>query len=105
MLFTDTIIEMFILSAHMRLLKRFLLLLAVYSLLRVGFYFYHLDLYQQFNRGEILTSFLLGIRFDLAGICLLNIPSLLLLLIPSVNSKVERSLFVIVNLIDRKSVV
>jgi phosphoglycerol transferase MdoB-like AlkP superfamily enzyme len=88
--------------AHTRLLKRFLFLLFIYSLLRLGFYFYHLNIYKQFTSGELLTSFLLGIRFDVAGILLMNLSILLLALIPSDNSKFlkfERWLFVVVNML------
>lgn len=82
----------------LRLLKRFLFLLIPYSLLRVGFYFYHLNIYKQFKQDEIFESFLLGIRFDVAALCLINIPIILLALIPSKKiQKFERLLFVILN--------
>lgn len=87
-------------SFHARLLKRFLLLLIPYTLLRIGFYLYHLNLYREFSRDDILTSLLLGIRFDIAGICLLNVLIIFLSLIPSNNSKFltfERGLFAFVN--------
>lgn len=85
---------------HMRFLKRFLFLLIPYSLLRVGFYFYHRDIYQHFDFSEILTSFLIGVRFDIAAICLINIPVILLSLIPSNHPlfiKFERLLFTLIN--------
>ena len=91
---------MFLIDRHTRLLKRFFFLLIPYSLLRIGFYFYHLDIYKHFNQDEIFQSFLLGVRFDIAAICLLNIPILLLTLIPSKNSKFiffERFIFVFIN--------
>lgn len=85
---------------HMRFLKRFLFLLIPYSFLRIGFYFYHRDIYQHFDFSEILTSFLIGIRFDIAAICLINIPIILLSLIPSNHPlfiKFERLLFTLIN--------
>lgn len=88
-------------SSHIRLIKRFLFLLIPYSLLRIGFYFYHSNLYKDFSFGDILTSFLLGIRFDIAAICLLNIFIVLLSLIPTTNSKFfkfDRLLFVFLNM-------
>jgi phosphoglycerol transferase MdoB-like AlkP superfamily enzyme len=91
---------MFFTSQHKRLLKRILFLLIPYSLLRVGFYFYHLETYKQFPQEEIFESFLYGIRFDLAAICLVNIFIILLSLIPSINPKFlkfERVLFAFVN--------
>jgi phosphoglycerol transferase MdoB-like AlkP superfamily enzyme len=93
---------MYFVPAHMRFLKRFLFLLVIYTLIRVGFYFYHLSIYKQFMQDEIFTSFLLGIRFDVAGILLLNLLILFLALIPSTNSKFlnfERWLFVVINIL------
>lgn len=93
---------MYFVPSHTRFLKRFLFLLLIYSLLRVGFYFYHLNIYKQFTSDEILTSFLLGIRFDVAGILLMNLSIVFLSLIPSNYPKFlkfERWLFVLVNMI------
>ena len=91
---------MFLVQRHMRLFKRFLFLLVPYSLIRVGFYFYHLNIYKHFNQNDIFESLLLGLRFDVSAICLLNIPSIVLALIPSKNSRFlffERILFIVVN--------
>jgi phosphoglycerol transferase MdoB-like AlkP superfamily enzyme len=82
------------------LFKRLSLLLLPYSLLRLGFYFYHLDIYKQFQVEEIFKSFLLGIRFDVAAILLLNLSIILLALFPSENTKFlkfERLIFTIIN--------
>lgn len=90
----------FLVERHTRLIKRFFFLFLTYSLLRIGFYFYHLNVYKHFHQDEIFQSFILGFRFDIAAICLLNIPSILLSLIPSKNSKFvffERVLFVFIN--------
>jgi phosphoglycerol transferase MdoB-like AlkP superfamily enzyme len=87
-------------SHQIRLLKRFIFLLIPYSLLRIGFYFYHLNIYKQFTQNEIFHSFLLGIRFDIAAIILVNIPVILLSLIPIYNHiflKFERFLFILLN--------
>jgi len=92
--------QMYLVDSHFRLLKRFLFLLVPYTLLRIGFYFYHLDIYKHFTQDDIFTSFILGLRFDVAAILLLNIPIILLSLIPSKNSKLisfERFLFVAIN--------
>jgi phosphoglycerol transferase MdoB-like AlkP superfamily enzyme len=91
---------MYLLASNSRLIKRFLFLLIPFTLLRLGFYFYHLDIYNFFSPLEILTSFLLGLRFDLAAILLLNSPVILISLIPSKNSRLlflERSLFAFLN--------
>ncbi|MES2526857.1 MAG: LTA synthase family protein [Bdellovibrionota bacterium] len=85
---------------HARLLKRFSFLLVCYSLIRIGFYFYHLNIYKQFHQEDILESFLLGIRFDVAAICLVNAPVILLGLFPWRNrfyQGFERFIFVFLN--------
>lgn len=93
---------MFFLNQHIRLFKRFLFLLVPYSLLRVGFYFYHLSIYRQYSQDQVFESFLLGLRFDLAAICLLNVPVVLLNLIPLTGrgiQRIERILFVLINFV------
>jgi len=69
-------------------------------LLRIGFYFYHINIYKQFTQDEIFQSFLLGIRFDVAAILLVNAVIVLLSFIPSFNHiflKFERLLFILLN--------
>lgn len=68
--------------------------------MRIGFYFYHLNIYKHFTQEEIFESFLLGVRFDVAAILLVNVPVILLSLIPSYNKKflgLERALFIFLN--------
>ncbi len=92
--------NMFLLDRHNRLLKRFLVLLITYSFLRIGYYFYHLNVYRYFTQDEIFQSFFLGIRFDIAAICLLNIPIIILALFQGKNSKLiffERLFFIVIN--------
>lgn len=87
---------------HKRLFKRFLFLLIPYSILRIGFYLYHSNIYKQFDQREIFTSLLLGIRFDVAAIIILNLFIIILALIPSEKSqflKVERIIFSVMNTI------
>lgn len=92
--------EMFLSTFHVRLLKRFSFLLVCYSFIRIGFYFYHLNIYKQFHQKEIMLSFLLGIRFDIAAICIVNAPVILLGFLPTrdkLYQAVERFLFVFLN--------
>ena len=84
-------------APQVRLLKRLLFLLIPYSILRVGFYFYHLNIYKQFTQDEIFQSFLLGIRFDVAAICLLNLPLILLSCFSWIKERMERILFIFIN--------
>jgi len=90
-----------LLTAHqIRLIKRLLFLLIPYSLLRVGFYFYHLNIYKHFTQEEIFESFLLGVRFDIAAILLVNAIPLLLSFFSTFNHKFltfERTLFIVLN--------
>jgi phosphoglycerol transferase MdoB-like AlkP superfamily enzyme len=85
---------------QIRLLKRLLFLLIPYSLLRVGFYFYHLSIYKQFTQEEIFESFLMGVRFDIAAIVLVNAVPILLSFIQTFNHRFitfERILFIFLN--------
>lgn len=87
-------------SFQRRLIKRFLFLLIPYSLLRIGFYFYHLSLYRQFNQTEIFQSFLLGVRFDVAAIFILNFPFVLISFFSFKDRwpiNLERFFFVVIN--------
>src|SRR6185312_8435892 len=63
-------------------LKRLLLLLGIYSLLRFLFLVFNYQEFSEANFSDILLVFLWGIRFDLSSICLINSPILLLSLLP-----------------------
>jgi phosphoglycerol transferase MdoB-like AlkP superfamily enzyme len=71
-------------AEFLRLLaRRFLLLLGAYLLLRLGFYWANRATFQEAEAGQVLLAFWHGFRFDVAGLLLLNIPFLLLSLVPS----------------------
>ncbi len=85
---------------HIRLFKRLTFLLVPYTLLRIGFCFYHYNIYKEFSAEELFYSFFLGLRFDFAAICLLNVAIVLLALIPSGHQRFlvgERVVFTFVN--------
>lgn len=87
-------------SFHKRFLKRFIILLPFYSLIRLGFFLFHRDSYQVHTISEVLTSFIHGVRFDIAALCLVNAPLLLLSFISSTKKSFitfERFLFVFLN--------
>jgi phosphoglycerol transferase MdoB-like AlkP superfamily enzyme len=91
---------LFFTSEQSRLLKRFSLLMLIYSLLRIGFYFYHLPTYRLFTQEDIFQSFLIGIRFDIAAILLVNTPVIILSFISTQNPTFlffERLLFILLN--------
>lgn len=91
----------FIGNNQVRLIKRMFFLLIIYSLVRIGFYQYHINIYHHFSWDEILQSLILGIRFDIAGIILVNIPvvffSFINLYSKGLFEKIERILFVVLN--------
>ncbi len=60
----------------------FLFMLVVYTALRIGFYFYNSDFYQDENSDQIINAFFYGIRFDLAALLMINLPVLILFNLP-----------------------
>lgn len=68
----------------------------------MGFYFYHLNIYKQFTQEEIFESLLMGVRFDIAAIILMNAVVILLAQYPGKNPKFitfERVTYTVVNMI------
>ena len=57
-------------------------LLGIYTILRVGFYISHIEVFKNIETNEILWSFARGVRFDLSAIALTNGLFILLYLIP-----------------------
>lgn len=58
------------------MLLSMLALLAMFSLSRMGLYWYNADLASTLSRTEVLTSFGIGVRFDLMVVCILSLPLL-----------------------------
>ncbi|MBX0290258.1 LTA synthase family protein [Hymenobacter sp. HSC-4F20] len=65
------------------LLRRFALLLGLYTILRLGFYWANYAVFQESTTGQAVWSFVYGLRFDIAGLLLLNLPFVLLSVVPS----------------------
>jgi len=84
-------------------LKRLLILLGVYFLLRLLFLLFNYQEFSEAHFTNILLAFLIGIRFDLSSICLINSPILLLSLLPfsfAITRKYQlflRILFLVLN--------
>ncbi len=81
----------------------FLILLILYSIFRVIFHGANHDFFLGINQTEILKSFLLGIRFDIAALLMVNLPVIILFNLPInlLKYKVIRvSLFVIFCLLN-----
>ena len=51
-------------------------LMVMFTLSRVGLYVYNSDLASTLSASEVLTSFLIGLRFDLMVVCILSLPLL-----------------------------
>ena len=64
------------------LLRRLLLLMGVYVLLRLGFYWANHGVFREATLGQVLLAFWHGFRYDISALLLLNVPFLLLSLIP-----------------------
>lgn len=91
---------MFLTSFHWRLLKRLLILFPIYSFLRLGFYLTHLENYSIYTPTDVFISFFYGLRFDLAALCLVNAPLLILSFLNCTHRAFlifERVLFVFLN--------
>ncbi|WP_170170337.1 LTA synthase family protein [Hymenobacter perfusus] len=68
----------------MRLLvRRFLLLLGVYLLLRAGFFAFNYATFQDASAAQMALAFWHGFRFDISALLLLNLPFIVLSLVPS----------------------
>ena len=78
---------MFPSSAIRLLLRRFALLLGVYSLLRLGFYLMNPATFRGIGPGAVALAFGHGLRFDVAALLWLNLPLVLLSLLVPVSAR------------------
>lgn len=85
------------------LLKRFFLVVVIFSVSRLLFLIFNLRFFLPLNPGQILRSFLFGIRFDIAELYYMNFIFILLSLLPfrftkkKVYQKILFFYFIIVN--------
>ncbi|MFY7825795.1 MAG: LTA synthase family protein [Flectobacillus sp.] len=87
------------------LLRRILWLMLFYSILRILFFLFNTPSFQTISYAQLIDSFILGLRFDLSAICIINILYVLgsFMLSPSrweetFYQKILQNLFVIPNL-------
>ncbi|MBO2007775.1 LTA synthase family protein [Hymenobacter negativus] len=84
------------------LLRRFALLMAVYTLLRFCFYCFNLVTFRGIGFGSVALAFVHGLRFDVAALLWLNLPLVLAsLLVPVTARRGQqwlRGLFVLLNI-------
>jgi arylsulfatase A-like enzyme len=83
------------------LLRRFALLMGVYTLLRLGFYLLNLAPFSDIGIGKVLLAFVHGLRYDASALLWLNLPLVVLSLLVPVHSRRGqqwlRGLFVLLN--------
>ncbi|GAB2695838.1 sulfatase [Hymenobacter frigidus] len=83
------------------LLRRFALLMAAYTLLRLGFYLFNFATFRAIDTATVLLAFGHGLRFDVSALLWLNLPLVLLsLLVPVTTRRGQqwlRALFVALN--------
>lgn len=84
---------------------RFLGLLLLYTLLRLGFYGFNSALFPAISGSEWVVIFLQGIRFDITTLLYINLPFLILALIPfafrrnRTYQQILKSIFVLSNML------
>lgn len=64
------------------LIYRLVLLLVIYSILRIGFYLMNMNLFQDITLSEWITIIAQGIRFDIVVLIYINVFVILLQAIP-----------------------
>ena len=78
-------------SEFLRLLvRRFALLLGAYLLLRVGFWGLNQAAFREAAPGQVALAFWHGFRFDISALLLLNLPWLVLSLVPARGRRWQR---------------
>lgn len=78
-------------------------LLILYSLIRIGFFIANFNRFNQFSLSDVLSSFALGLRFDLSSIFWLNVVPLAILNLPGKifrNKYFERIIFFLIVFIN-----
>ena len=90
-------------NIYAALFKLIVLLMALYSLCRVGFYLFNINFFPNMTIGRFLRIMLGGLKFDLTAVLYLNSLIVLLLIIPfafrfhPVYQRVVRYLFIGIN--------
>ncbi len=69
-------------NLYFQLIKRILVIYLLFTLCRLVFYLYNVDLYRERTFGQLLTIFLGGLRFDTTAILYTNVLYILMFLVP-----------------------
>lgn len=92
-----------ILAPYFAVAIRFIFLLVIYALLRLGFYGINASLFPHVDAGKLLVMFAGGVRFDIVALLYLNILYIVMLTVPGpfkdnrIYQQVAKWIFVVVN--------
>lgn len=92
-----------VLAPYFAVAIRFIFLLVIYALLRLGFYGINASLFPHVDAGKLLVMFAGGVRFDIVALLYLNILYIVMLTVPGpfkdnrIYQQVAKWIFVVVN--------
>ncbi|WP_293939662.1 LTA synthase family protein [Sphingobacterium sp. UBA5996] len=92
-----------VLAPYFAVAIRFIFLLVIYALLRLGFYGINASLFPHVDAGKLLVMFAGGVRFDIVALLYLNILYIVMMTVPGpfkdnrVYQQVAKWIFVVVN--------
>lgn len=92
-----------ILAPYFAVAIRFIFLLVIYALLRLGFYSINASLFPHVDADKLLVMFAGGVRFDIVALLYLNILYIVMLTVPGpfkdnrIYQQVAKWIFVVVN--------
>ncbi|MDQ1149188.1 phosphoglycerol transferase MdoB-like AlkP superfamily enzyme [Sphingobacterium zeae] len=92
-----------VLAPYFAVAIRFIFLLVIYALLRLGFYGINASLFPHIDAGKLLVMFAGGVRFDIVALLYLNILYIVMLTVPGpfkdnrIYQQVAKWIFVVVN--------
>jgi phosphoglycerol transferase MdoB-like AlkP superfamily enzyme len=90
-------------NIHNQLIIRLLIILFLFSLSRLLFYIFNTELFPDTAAGELFSIMLAGLRFDISAIVIINIPFILLHILPlpgrrhRITQNIAEGLFYAVN--------
>lgn len=90
-------------NIYAALIYRMVLILVIYSICRLGFYFYNIEFFEEVNGKRLVTILLGGIKFDISALFYLNSLFILLQIIPfkfrytAAYQKVSQVVFLLTN--------
>jgi arylsulfatase A-like enzyme len=86
------------------LVKRFLLLMLLYTVARILFLLFNADYFSDLSFGDLIWAFVHGLRFDISALVILNVPVIALHFFPfpffysGAFQKVIKAVFMVINI-------